>query len=336
VHHDLEEIPLVHLTGPRQIAEAWGNIVRRVSSVSEEGKTSIAPASQELEKAVDDFILRERFERQSIGVWALVIPKEILEGESEETGHASERHLVGDAELPESSVMFADHRLPTLLAAGAVLRRVLSGGGGWGQKQGLLSLDPDVCYGPPPSPSPSPTERRTDESPDASLTQKEAIGEAARVGDSIQFFACPRYISADELIAASSASNVSTSPLNKNPGSNPRRTLRAMFGTVPSSIDDLPTTSREESSSTRKIKAGIRVIKHSFGALSEGGMSQTQYRWRSEHFTPPSPGFNNSKEDIHTTKVDVPFSRRTMAYQYHVREKSAIPGLVKRPARWQI
>lgn len=107
------QMPLTPLTKPRKIAEGMGNILRAIEG-PEDGAGE--GASLELESAVDKYL----------------------------------QSLPEDADTPERVDVFA--RLTTqepspdvtelLLYPGARMHRVLSGGGGWGSKAGLLSLDP--------------------------------------------------------------------------------------------------------------------------------------------------------------------------------------------------
>jgi len=107
------QMPLTPLTKPRKIAEGMGNILKTLER-SNDGTEEAA--SLELESAVDEY----------------------LDGQPE------------DVTTPERVDVFA--RLTTqeppsdvtelFLYPGARIHRVLSGGGGWGSKAGLLSLDP--------------------------------------------------------------------------------------------------------------------------------------------------------------------------------------------------
>ncbi|KAA8907571.1 hypothetical protein FN846DRAFT_1021255 [Sphaerosporella brunnea] len=110
------KLPLKPLTKPRKIAEGLGNILKTVHRPEGADDAHVEGASLELESAVDKY----------------------LEG------------LPKGANTPERVDVFA--RLTSqepspdvkelLLYPGARLHRVLSGGGGWGKKAGLLSLDP--------------------------------------------------------------------------------------------------------------------------------------------------------------------------------------------------
>lgn len=117
-------VPLLPITLARTVKSALGNILKQV-----EIDGQAAPASKELEEVVP--LLLERRRRKGLpdiqgplGVWALVVPARL----------AGRWHpgLVHEMDLQP------------MLRAGCRLHKVLSGGGGWGAKQGLLSLDPEA------------------------------------------------------------------------------------------------------------------------------------------------------------------------------------------------
>ncbi|KAK5957256.1 hypothetical protein OHC33_001628 [Knufia fluminis] len=125
---------LIRLTKPATIVSSMGNIIRQVKRY--DGK--ILAASHELEHIIPPLVQAKRQENPSIElrVFALVFRrmrvskhgyKETVFKFSEETGWR-----LSARELNNS---FMD---------GARLHRVTSGGAGWGQKAGLLSLEPST------------------------------------------------------------------------------------------------------------------------------------------------------------------------------------------------
>jgi hypothetical protein len=105
-------LPLKPLTKPRKIQEGMGNILRGLETPSE----ILSGASRELETAVAtymDALPEDTPVPERVDVFARLTTQEPL------------------ATIPEM-----------LLYPGARIHRVLSGGGGWGSKAGLLSLDP--------------------------------------------------------------------------------------------------------------------------------------------------------------------------------------------------
>ncbi|KAI5853829.1 hypothetical protein BZA05DRAFT_394858 [Tricharina praecox] len=107
------QMPLTPLTKPRKITEGMGNILRTLEGPDGDGDEA---ASRELESAVDKYLdsLPEGVDTpERVDVFARLTTQE-----------------------PSSDVT------ELLFQPGVRLHRVLSGGGGWGSKAGLLSLDP--------------------------------------------------------------------------------------------------------------------------------------------------------------------------------------------------
>jgi hypothetical protein len=119
-------VPLVSITPLRPVQAALGNILKTLLVDGE-----AVPASKELEANVPKLL--ESRSRMGLGeiqgplnVWALVVPARL--GLEWQFGALRRLHV------------------QRLLEEGCRLHRVLSGGGGWGAKQGLLSLDPDSRF----------------------------------------------------------------------------------------------------------------------------------------------------------------------------------------------
>ncbi|PHH62487.1 hypothetical protein CDD82_2001 [Ophiocordyceps australis] len=127
--------PLVPMTKPRPVAEAMGNIVRQVDI---DGRAE--PASQELEAVVHD-MLKHASRPHPVAIWALLTRPE---HEAQKTAPEP------DASLPTRPQASAMRRwcayIEQALCAGGRLHGVLSGGGGWGAKRGLLALDGQVRH----------------------------------------------------------------------------------------------------------------------------------------------------------------------------------------------
>ncbi|KAK0673277.1 hypothetical protein QBC41DRAFT_311893 [Cercophora samala] len=137
---------LVPVTRPHKIVAGLGNILRQV-----EVGVKPEPASKELE-AIIPTLLKKRLEHSEsdeltysgpVGVWALIMPKDTVDQfpilnplDVENYDPSNEWDLVYQT----------SHAMDGLIAAGCQLRKILSGGGGWGLKQGLLSLDPNTRY----------------------------------------------------------------------------------------------------------------------------------------------------------------------------------------------
>ncbi|KAK7509709.1 uncharacterized protein IWZ02DRAFT_459772 [Phyllosticta citriasiana] len=144
-------LPLIPLTEPRKISVSLGNILRAV----ELPDGSQRPASHELEANLDSYFRATGQQPHQRPVWAFLTNKSgaersdvvlhnakflsaLVEGSSNPSG------LQAMWEMPdlESSAQYVDALYQSILLDGGKLQRILSGGGGWGNKAGLLALDP--------------------------------------------------------------------------------------------------------------------------------------------------------------------------------------------------
>lgn len=278
--------PLIPLTPARQMMNVMGNIVRTVSaepSFSGSGKvlSETQPASEELEQAVTAYFAAADIQPQPVSVWALIIPSPLPSSHTSES--ESTYRLLGsqDEDLralwaSRDSSSLVDSVINHLLPLGARLRKVLSGGGGWGKKAGLLSLDPDDRY--------STRELRQDVgwemniNDDMKEQQRQALGEVAKAGESVMFFLAPEGLSGYEGVGKSDNSEHSSD-------------IVATFGSLPSSIDTIPATAIDAQSNDAaelKYKPGF------LGALTEEGVAVTM---------------TDANGTVTKTKFDVPFSR---------------------------
>jgi hypothetical protein len=279
-------IPLLPLTYPRGVEGCMGNIIRRVTGPDGASVT----ASSELEKVVPEFFKARGEPAQPTTVWALVVPA----AERKNTRMRTSRHLrkrVANKEKKQAPEVLMWERLwqserttsnalvSKALAEGGRLHRVLSGGGGWGKKAGLLSLDPVPV---------------DDEIPirmEDATSGFEGPGDFSSVltpvvqdGDAIQFFISPPPpVEADTIEALQSLPKT--------------RAWGWELGTVPSTVDSIPGGSWQHAESHSTYLA---VFKNSFGALTEGGITHTQRR-REEPRAPLSI--------LAKTTIDVPYSR---------------------------
>ncbi|KAF2102451.1 hypothetical protein NA57DRAFT_52029 [Rhizodiscina lignyota] len=129
---------LMSLTSPQRVHAAYGNIVRQLSDPEDEA--NITPASQQLEHAVSEHFQRSTIDPHPVSVWALLIPAKL----SKEWEHGKKKLQQQQTEPNDSrrEILYA-------IANGGQLLKVLSGGGGWGKKAGLLSLDPETSFSKP-------------------------------------------------------------------------------------------------------------------------------------------------------------------------------------------
>ncbi|KAI0596286.1 hypothetical protein F4775DRAFT_565496 [Biscogniauxia sp. FL1348] len=145
-NHTSSHVPLLPVTPPRKIIAGLGNIVRQV-----EVDGSTTPASRELELLIPK-ILDIRSKRHAagssspVGVWCWVIPAHVVEAKKlVDIQVLSIESMQSEAEVADEAMKIYSG----LLSAGCRLHKILSGGGGWGLKQGLLSLDPETHHSLP-------------------------------------------------------------------------------------------------------------------------------------------------------------------------------------------
>lgn len=130
--------PLTPITPPRIITNSFGNIVKAIDI-----NGSPSPASAELETAVQKLFktFPSGVPPESWGIWAVVTPESVA-GSQEDA-------LLPLESVTRDGVKGASRYVERLYHAGGKLHRILSGGGGWGDKKGLLALDPQqshTCY----------------------------------------------------------------------------------------------------------------------------------------------------------------------------------------------
>lgn len=142
-------LPMLPITPSRTVAESFGNILRRV-----EVDGASAPASSELEEAVAK--IQEQLPEDAprlLGVWALVRPKSAADHSPgmDVTMDFSGKNInqtsayMGE-QLKNGARIYKLRKDSIPLYEYHVLTRTVSGGGGWGNKKGLLSLDPQTSH----------------------------------------------------------------------------------------------------------------------------------------------------------------------------------------------
>ncbi|KFZ08217.1 hypothetical protein V501_06059 [Pseudogymnoascus sp. VKM F-4519 (FW-2642)] len=255
-------IPLEPITETRHVASGLGNIVRTLTDAS--GKE--IPASSELEASVVSYLSSRGLPEQTVGVWALVFPGEVYESD---LGKWAKDYPT---------------RVWDAIRNGASLHRVVSGGGGWGIKAGLLSLDPETQFGS--------GEARYDFSQpgsalDSDAEQTRALGQIAKPGTYIQFLIAHQQL--DQIAGA-------IPPLNKAEQLEPRKvdstTPSILLGCIPSTIDDIPLPPLETSGD--EARRGLAVAYNQLSILSEKGL----YLRREDAEQTNMPA--------HFTRVDIP------------------------------
>ncbi|KAL8772862.1 MAG: hypothetical protein Q9194_004503 [Teloschistes cf. exilis] len=220
------KIPLSSITEPRVVASAMGNVVREV--YTDEAFEEVQPASKELEGAVMHWLAENGKESQTVDVWAI---------------------LNGFGGIADTS------KIGFILSYGARVQRVLSGGGGWGNKQGLLALDPEQDFNIRSELSPV-------EGPGSGELSFEEVSsgfghQPIRPREAIRF-----YVKRPQ-IEQSSTSDRPREIYNYEP--------TMIFGTTPSTIDAMPPSS---SAPARDSTAQPCLFARGhFGMRSENGMT---------------------------------------------------------------
>ena len=231
---------LIPITPPRTIKAAIGNIIRRVSAAG--SPEAITPASNELERAISKGFKNGSIPDQPAEVWALVKPKGYAPHMSCETVKAS----------PELD------GLHKALLSGCRLHKVLSGGGGWGEKQGLLALDPDSDY----SPSQQAFQSSIGDEQDTEAEKLQTLGEVVKPGDIVTFYA-----------RNPSLAQTNTFVLGPYLGAHSSLApLYLMFGSLPSTMDAMPD---QLPTNIASEESDCVILEGCFGMLSEQGMSLT-------------------------------------------------------------
>ncbi|KAL1593346.1 hypothetical protein SLS60_010954 [Paraconiothyrium brasiliense] len=276
-------VPLVPLSRPREVVASMGNILRRVKDTDGVSIT----ASQELEQLVPRYFSARGEPSQATTVWALVINRDHMEETQKRTDLLVQHTPSNGCENKTEDKLWENMwkqdppswspLVSIALRSGARLHRVLSGGGGWGKKAGLLSLDPIPTVEADSADAPS-----TFDDIDGPGDLGSALQQVAQEGDYVQFFVSPSTSAKDTMIA----------------GSNQGKAVWGLeLGTIPSTTDSMPVpTGQAETAGSNEIS----VFRYTFGALAEGGMVLSRS-------SKPKPGASLST--IGRTTVDVPFSR---------------------------
>ncbi|KAI0553300.1 hypothetical protein F4679DRAFT_530699 [Xylaria curta] len=271
VDHTLSMIPLLPLTPPRRIVAGLGNIVRQV-----EVDGSVTPASSELEAIIPKIfeeraLLNPTSSPRPIGVWCWVIPPHCMRA-----GKFDNLRLfrAGSSQIEADIALSSMEIFSELLSSGCRLHRILSGGGGWGLKQGLLSLDPETNFSLPGQDDDIEAFIKSFEERDST----EPTSGLATPGSSLLFCVEPRLTDTETL-----SSQYLT----------PAKTLS--FGVAPNH-DDTPSPESHSNS--------VKVVEGHFGMSSTAGLFLRN--------APDFAGIisNNGDRGAHqspfTTKIDVP------------------------------
>ncbi|KAK5170511.1 uncharacterized protein LTR77_005099 [Saxophila tyrrhenica] len=302
------QFPFKALTRPRTVHNCMGNIVRTLSSTLTDFDEPSAtpthgpsqPASTELETAVKNFFDEHSLPPKPVQVWALILPSDLAARSAPDDPFArssplwKKQRILSPGPVHPKDLQQGLMRL--LMLYGARLCRVLSGGGGWGKKAGLLSLDPDVDFSGNTNMSNSEPDFTTPaKDSELEYEKNSALGEIVKEGESIMFFIGPpssAYIEDsdeqrkyDSLLATPSLSSSAS-----------QRARSTILGSLPSSVDAMPTPAGGPADSAAAPE--IHHFDDVFGALSEGGLAATI----------DTPSNSRTPAMVTQTKIDVPFS----------------------------
>lgn len=313
-------MPFIPLTPFRKVMSSMGNIVRKLSPHSfaqeehfgldpeyEPEPSSFLSASQELETAVSNYFELLDIPPRSVQVWALILP------------NTKRWSLTAGKELPPAlldidrqvlEALWTDPhwegrwhvRILDLIDKGCRLARVLSGGGGWGKKAGLLSLDPDTGYSTRDLRRDQGWEFQfADEYTDEAVAdqQRQALGEIVKPGEHVMFFLAPETPHASLF-----------DDMRYKDGSDRSVT----FGVIPSSIDEVVETAPRDTERSEHVSFTDHHHRDTFGMLSEGGMAVTR--------------MHGHQYEIQT-KMDIPFGDLTITSLDEVSFDRYLRGLLE-------
>ena len=283
-------LPLQVLTESREIAAGMGNIISRLRISPD---TETISASSELERKVPEYLATKHAEKGKFGVFALVSPPRVDEKSKPEW-----KLDFSDTNLDKTS----ERHLRQALLNGAHLHRVTSGGGGWGSKQGLLSLDPAYSF----------TELRGSDFMGAMTNFRgdEADGsdmDVAKPGDHVQFFATytPTRQQHSQDIATQAGEEVDTSQWENSrwTAGGSRQIVMGVIPTEDESVAPAPVD--------QQTRPKIFSLPHQFGMLSEGGACLRKYqrfRVSNDLDEEAGPVGRGEMRRQGLSKVDVPYA----------------------------
>ncbi|KXT10011.1 hypothetical protein AC579_1234 [Pseudocercospora musae] len=278
------------------------------------------PASQELEAAVQDYFKKLEIAPEPVQVWALVFPSLGKTGNDEDNSLAQITALDREdirslwSPAPQQNTQSAE-KSPTdftenhqaewrrpqyfpMLLLGARFIKVLSGGGGWGKKAGLLSFDPDSSYSTREIRSETGWNFSLDDEEALQESQKQVLGEVVKEGELVAFF-----------IAPSENANTARKQglFNEASPDEPALQNAVTFGAVPSSLESALGRSAVSHDSDGN-QGSIKHFVNHFGALSEGGMAVT---------------LTKGGTVVTQTKMDMPFGKFRLELWSGASEKKA-------------
>jgi hypothetical protein len=298
-------VPLERLTARKEISMCMGNIISKLVGTSDPEPIS---ASLELEEKIPAVIKRKNVTNGNLSVFALITPKVRPQSESMERpatppellGH---HRSVGQEDYTSEKQQTLDH-IRLAISNGGHLHRVTSGGGGWGKKQGLLSLEPALDFD---SEEPDVTallvsedcERKPEESGPMWSQHSPQI---ASPGDSIEFFG--HFSSKEEEEALTRDESLLTGL--KKPDTSQWSSREWSEGDMSRFVwGVLPPQDSNGASTIPALGDKLITFPHQFGMLSEAGMVLQRMDYEIDEQAHPKYAAVGDRE-ISMTKIDVP------------------------------
>ncbi|KAI9693795.1 MAG: hypothetical protein M1822_003066 [Bathelium mastoideum] len=295
-------VQLIPLTLPRVVDASMGNVVRQLR-LGLEGNLDVVPASSELQTAITKYFKVCKKPPRALAVWAMVSPGFDVSCELglearpvwEQLPQAAPLYSAHDAQVIQREIKLNwTHKVPTIpdtihsnLLNGGHLHRVLSGGGDWGKKAGLISLDPgDELFNNFSS---------ADETSKRGASE-EILSQIAKPGDMIQFFIQPTQV------------QTPSTELASQPSTEAVEAQELSVGVVPSTIDE----QRPKQTKVPDNKAEFTISRGACKILTESALHIRGH---------------NSKQTRHSFKLDVPYAYLTSRrYLRGDSERGSVPS----------
>ena len=236
-------LPIEDLTAPREIVSGMGNILRQLRG-TDAGST--ISASAELEKELPKFLKKFKKYSGTLSVFALITPSSNMKQPSDSSIVPTGRDLF-DAE---------DGVIKDAISRDPQIHKVTSGGGGWGKKAGLLSLDPALDF---EDVEMTGTSDDMQDLPDSEASESTSI---VKPGDYVQFFAT--FDSVQHRRQHSDQDSIASASKDKEWDASAEKYF--ILGTVSSQDDQM-----EPAEAHSSPEGNLIYLPNHFGMLSEGG-----------------------------------------------------------------
>ena len=326
-------LPMQKLTQRREISTCMGNVISKLVQNPDSEATS---ASRELEESVSTFLKTEDATNGTLAVFALIIPKPRAEIESIQAPVISPELLGYDQSRTVENGAVGNHEaldpIRLALSQGAHLHRVTSGGGGWGKKQGLLSLEPALGFGGEESEDtsswiPEASERDSEES--RPFWSQSAVPVIAQPGDMVEFYgvfwskgAEQTLTRRESLLTASNAPNTKWWHGRAWAEADISNIVFGVTAPQDSNVASTLSTLGEE----------LISVPHHFGMLSEHGMALSTVDFEIDKDATTAHAVHREYE-TKRTRIDVPHT----VFTYSVRNRFATPPNMEKTVkiRWR-